>query len=98
MVRIYGMNRFVSEKSTAVQRIVKILPKTDTQVIKFMNDGKLMSKIVIPGPGNRNSRYIAKLITNYKNEKPYKIMLDFIKRPYKDFSDFPNWMKFRPKV
>ena len=47
MVKIYGISRFVNEKTTAIQRTVKILPKTGTQVIKFMNNEKLMSKVVI---------------------------------------------------
>ena len=50
-----------------------------------MNNEKLMSKVVIPGPGNVNSSFITNLITNYKDGQPYKILINYIKCPYKSY-------------
>lgn len=97
MVKIYGISRFVNEKTTAIQRTVKILPKTGTQVIKFMNNEKLMSKVVIPGRGNVNSRFMTNLITNFKDGQPYKFSINYIKRPYKGLSDYYVSLFFLPK-
>ena len=38
MPKIYGISRFVNNKHTAIQRTVKILPKTGTNIIKFTNN------------------------------------------------------------
>ena len=73
MPKIYGISRFVNNKHTAIQRTVKILPKTGTNIIKFMNNEKLVSKVVVPGPGNSFSRWIENTVTNYKNQKPHRI-------------------------
>ena len=73
MPKIYGISRFVNNKHTSIQRTVKILPKTGTNIIKFMNNGKLMSKVVVPGPGNSFSIRIENTVTNYKNQKPQRI-------------------------
>ena len=73
MAKIYGISRFVNEKNTSVQRTVKILPKTGTHIIKFTNNGKLMSKVVIPGSGNRLSYWKDYFITNYENQRPKSI-------------------------
>ena len=69
MVKIYGISRFVNEKTTAIQRTVKILPKTGTQVIK----------------------------TNFKDGQPYKISINYIKRPYNGLSDYYVSLFFLPK-
>ena len=73
MPKIYGISRFVNNKHTAIQKTVKILPKTGTNIIKFMNNEKLVSKVVVPGPGNSFSRWIENTVTNYKNKKPHRI-------------------------
>ena len=73
MAKIYGISRFVNEKNTSVQRTVKILPKTGTHIIKFTNNGELMSKVVIPGSGNRLSYWKECFITNYENQRPKSI-------------------------
>ena len=73
MAKIYGISRFVNNKHSAIQRTVKILPKTGTNIIKFTNNGELMSKVVIPGPGNSISRHIENTATNYKNQRPHRI-------------------------
>ena len=73
MAKIYGISRFVNNKHSAIQRTVKILPKTGTNIIKFTNNGELKSKVVVPGPGNSISRRIENTATNYKNQKPHRI-------------------------
>ena len=73
MAKIYGISRFVNKKNTSVQRTVKILPKTGTRIIKFTNNGELMSKVVIPGSGNSSSREIENIVTNYKDQRPSRI-------------------------
>ena len=73
MAKIYGISRFVNNKHSAIQRTVKILPKTGTNIIKFTNNGELMSKVVIPGPGNSISRQIENTVTNYANQRPHRI-------------------------
>ncbi len=75
MVKIYGISKFVNNKHTAIQRTVKILPKTGTNIIQFTNNGKLMSKVVVPGPGNSISRRIENTATNYKNQRPHRISI-----------------------
>ena len=73
MPKIYGISRFVNNKHTAILRTVKILPKTGTNIIKFTHNGELMSKVVVPGPGNSFSTRIENTVTNYKNQKPQRI-------------------------
>ena len=75
MAKIYGISRFVNDNCSAIQRSVKTLPKTGTNIIKFTNDGKLISKVVIPGPGNSFSIRIENTVTNYKNQKPHRIIV-----------------------
>lgn len=67
MAKIYGISRFVNKKNTSVQRTVKILPKTGTRIIKFTNNGELMSKVVVLGSGNRLSSRVENTVTNYKD-------------------------------
>ena len=60
-----------------LQRITNTLPKTGTHIIKFFNNDKLMSKVVIPGPRNSNPYRIEKIITNYENGQPKEVLLKF---------------------
>ena len=60
-----------------LQRITNTLPKTGTHVIRFVNDKKLMSKVVIPGAKNSNPKRIKKMITNYENQKPSEIRIQY---------------------
>ena len=70
MVKV-GISRFVNEKKYRnLKRTVQILPKTGTQIIKFTNNEKPITKVVIPGSGNSVSHSISKIITHYKDQRP----------------------------
>lgn len=62
---------------TGIKRIGYTLPKTGTNIIKFMDGEKLMSKVITPGPRNTNPYRIKNIITNYENQKPSKINIKF---------------------
>lgn len=62
---------------TGIKRIGYTLPKTGTNIIKFMDGEKLMSKVITPGPRNTNPYRIKNIITNYENQKPSKININF---------------------
>ena len=73
---------FQGRINSGLQRVTNTIPKTGTHIIKFFNEDKLMSKVVIPGPRNSNPYRIEKMITNYENGQPKKIVLKF--RDYTD--------------
>lgn len=60
-----------------IQPITTRLPKTGTTIIKFINNGKLKTKIVIPGPKNSNRWGIEKMITSYVDGKPKEIGIKY---------------------
>ena len=60
-----------------IQPVSVRLPKTGTNVIKFIDNGVIKSKVVIPGPKNHNSIRVEKMITNYLDGKPVEIGLKF---------------------
>ena len=60
-----------------IQPITTRLPKTGTTIIKFINNGKLKTKIVIPGPKNSNPWRIEKMITSYVDGKPKEIGIKY---------------------
>jgi len=58
-------------QSMANQVTRKILPKTGTAVTKVYDGvGNVVSKTVIPGSGNKISKYTNSYITSYSNGKP----------------------------
>ena len=68
---------FQGKINSEIRRVSNTLPKTGTHIIKFFNNEKLVSKVVIPGPKNSNPYKIEKMITNYENGKPKNVALKF---------------------
>ena len=68
---------FHSKINSGLQRVTSTMPKTGTHIIKFFNNDKLMSKVIIPGPRNLNPYRIENMITNYENGQPKEVVLKF---------------------